>query len=161
MKNWGWTDDPATATLPRDWRTSAWLEKQHMPEGCLTLTDEEMLKVWRRTCAVRNQELDYFWSMNCKARSKHEEEWRENFKKERQEKLKRKRQQLAKDERTESGQQSADFAEEVARDVAEMRATFRDMQATLAENAWLREERERRLEDWAIEDAWARLRGER
>lgn len=43
----------------------------------------------------------------------------------------------------------------------EMEATFRDMQATLAENVRLREERERRLEDWAIEDAWARLRGGR
>jgi hypothetical protein len=161
VKNWDWTDHPATATLPKDWRTLRWLEKQHMPEGCLTLTDAEMLKVWRRTCAVRNQELDYFWSMNCVARSKHEEEWRENFKKERQEKLKRKRQQLAKNERTESEQQSADFAEGVARDVEEIRATFCDMQTTLAENAWLREERERRLEDWAIEDAWARLRGGR
>ena len=57
--------------------------------------------------------------------------------------------------------QAAEFAEGVARDVAEMRATFRDMQATLAENARLREERERRLEDWAIDDAWARLRGGR
>jgi hypothetical protein len=132
-----------------------------MPEGCLTLTDEEMLKVWRRTCAFRNQELDYFWSMNCVARSKHEEEWRENFKKERQAKLKRKRQQLTKDQPTEFGRQDAEFGEVVARDVEEMRATFRDMQATLAENARLREERERRLEDWAIEDAWARLRGKR
>jgi hypothetical protein len=132
-----------------------------MPEGCLTLTDAEMLKVWRRTCAFRNQELDYFWSMNCVARSKHEEEWRENFKKERQAKLKHKRQQLAKDKPTESEQPAADFVEGVARDVAEMRATFRDMQQTLAENARLREERERRLEDWAIEDAWARLRGGR
>ena len=58
-------------------------------------------------------------------------------------------------------QQAAEFVEGVARDVAEMRATFRDMQQTLAENARLREERERRLEDWAIEDAWARLRGGR
>ena len=57
--------------------------------------------------------------------------------------------------------QAAEFAEVVAKDVAEMRATFRDMQATLAENARLRDERERRLEDWAIEDAWARLRGGR
>jgi hypothetical protein len=57
--------------------------------------------------------------------------------------------------------QAAEFAEGVARDVAEMRATFRDIQATLAENARLREERERRLEDWAIDDAWARLRGGR
>ena len=57
--------------------------------------------------------------------------------------------------------QAEDFVEGVARDVAEMRATFSVMQATLAENARLREERERRLEDWAIEDAWARLRGGR
>jgi len=57
--------------------------------------------------------------------------------------------------------QATEFTEGVARDVAEMRATFRDIQQTLAENARLREERERRLEDWAIEDAWARLRGER
>jgi hypothetical protein len=99
--------------------------------------------------------------MNCVARSKHEEEWRENFKKERQEKLKRKRQQLTKDQPTESERQSAEFVDGVARDVEEMLATFRDMQQTLAENAWLREERERRLEDWAIEDGWARLRGER
>ena len=132
-----------------------------MPEGCLTLTDEEMLKVWRRTCAFRNQELDYFWSMSCVARSKEEEEWRENFKKERQAKLKHKRQQSTKDGPAEFGRQSAEFAEVVAKDVAEMRATFRDMQATLAENARLRQERERRLEDWAIEDAWARLRGGR
>jgi len=130
-----------------------------MPEGCLTLTDEEMLKVWRRTCAFRNQELDYFWSMNCVARSKHEEEWRENFKKERQAKLKRKRQQSTKDGPAEFERQAADFAEGVARDVAEMLVTFRDMQQTLAENARLRDERERRLEDWAIDDAWARLRG--
>ena len=161
MKNWAWTDDPATATLPKDWRTFAWLEKQHMPEGCLTLTDEEMLKAWRRTCAVRNQELDYFWSMNCVPRSKHEEEWRENFKKERQAKLKHKRQQSTKDGLAEFKRQSEEFVEGVARDVAEMRATLRDMRATLTENARLREERERQLEDWAIEDAWARLRGKR
>jgi len=56
-------------------------------------------------------------------------------------------------------QQLVEFVEGVARDVADMRATFREMQATLAENARLREERERRLEEWAMEDAWARLRG--
>jgi len=56
-------------------------------------------------------------------------------------------------------QQLAEFVKGVARDVADMRATFHEMQATLAENARLREERERRLEEWAMEDAWARLRG--
>jgi hypothetical protein len=55
--------------------------------------------------------------------------------------------------------QAAEFVEVVSRDLEEIGATFRDMQATRAENARLREERERRLEDWAIEDAWARLRG--
>ena len=58
-------------------------------------------------------------------------------------------------------QQTAEVVKGVARDLEEIRATFRDMQATLAENARLREERERRLEDWTIEDAWARLRGGR
>ena len=57
--------------------------------------------------------------------------------------------------------QAAEFVEGVARDVEEIRATCGDMLATRAENARLREERERRLEDWAIEDAWARLRGKR
>ena len=57
--------------------------------------------------------------------------------------------------------QAEEFVEGVARDVAEMKATFRDIQQTLVESARLREERERRLEDWAIEDAWARLRGGR
>ena len=58
-------------------------------------------------------------------------------------------------------QQPAEVVEGVARDLEEIRATFRDMKATLAENARLREERERLLEDWTIEDAWARLRGKR
>jgi hypothetical protein len=58
-------------------------------------------------------------------------------------------------------QQAAEFVEGVAREVEEIRATFRDMRATLTENTRLREERERQLEDWAIEDAWARLRGKR
>ena len=58
-------------------------------------------------------------------------------------------------------QQPAEVVEGVARDVEEIRATLRDMQATLAENARLREERERRLEAWTIEDVWARLRGKR
>ena len=73
----------------------------------------------------------------------------------------RKAREAQQDRERERRQQAEDFAEGVARDVAAMRATFRDMQATLAENARLREERERRLEDWAIEDAWARLRGGR
>jgi len=69
--------------------------------------------------------------------------------------------ELERQKEAEFERQAAEFAEGVARDVEEIRATFRDMQATLAENARLREERERRLEDWAIEDAWVRLRGKR
>ena len=64
-------------------------------------------------------------------------------------------------EREQRHREVAEFVEGVARDVADMRATFHEMQATLAENARLREERERRLEEWAMEDAWARLRGGR
>ena len=73
----------------------------------------------------------------------------------------RKARESQQDRERERRQKAEDFAEGVARDVAAIRATFRDMQGTLAENARLREERERRLEDWAIDDAWARLRGGR
>ena len=73
----------------------------------------------------------------------------------------RKARESQQDRERERRQKAEDFAEGVARDVAEMKATFRDIQQTLVESARLREERERRLEDWAIDDAWARLRGGR
>ena len=73
----------------------------------------------------------------------------------------RKARESQQDRERERRQQAEDFAEGVARDVAAMKATFRDIQQTLVESARLREERERRLEDWAIDDAWARLRGGR
>ena len=69
------------------------------------------------------------------------------------------RERERRNKQAEFERQATEFTEGVAPDVAEMRATFHEMQATLAENSRLREERERRLEEWAMEDAWARLRG--
>ena len=110
------------------------------------------------TDAEMGLEVDRAWQLEFgdRWRDKKEEYLTRKARESQQDRVRERRQKEA-----EVGRQAAEFVEVVARDVEEIRATFRDMQATLAENARLREERGRRLEDWAIEDAWDRLRGKR
>ncbi len=110
------------------------------------------------TDAEMGLEADRAWQVEFgdRWRERREEYFARKARESQQDRERERRQKQAEFER-----QSAEFVEGVARDVEEIRATLRDMQATLAENARLREERERRLEDWTIEDAWARLRGKR
>ncbi len=110
------------------------------------------------TDAEMGLEVDRAWQLEFgdRWRDKKEEYLTRKARDSQQERERERRQKEAESER-----QAVEFVEGVVRDLEEIRAILRDKQATRAENARLREERERRLEDWAIEDAWDRLRGKR